>query len=339
MAFSAKALLPGGIGFASLFGGGGKSQKTAAHQEDNARQAEEFVGIINQYLGQLVPGSQEYNDLVNFGNKYLQQIESGAIPVSELGGSVLDQQPAANQYGSQLVQQQQGRIAGGGPATALEARTQQQIGNLRGAVAHRPEEEAIFSALRGLPLAGEQAASGTIFADLVSRAQNPDQYYTSTLQPQLDLAESSNRAKFASRGLLRSGLEQEGATRAGNELAIAETAQKEGFRQNQLSNFMNLYGMGQDVRGRDIGLEEAITNIQLGRESNLTGLLANQSFARSNQLADLYGGRSTQASKRFDDLPSLLDQIEQFSRIASNTRNAVSGSPLSKYLDASRGVT
>src|SRR3990167_2391716 len=109
---------------------GSQGRKESARQADIANQSQEFINIIDQYLAQLIPGSQEYNDLTAFGQKYLSQIAAGEMAVPELGGSVLDQQPAAMQYGKQLVDQYNARIAAGGPATALESRTDQTFQGL-----------------------------------------------------------------------------------------------------------------------------------------------------------------------------------------------------------------
>lgn len=247
----------------SAFGGGG--EKEARRQEDIARQKEEVQQIVNSFLAQLVPGSDEYNQLASEGNRLVLT-----------SSSPLDEQSLARELGQRLVGQQQARIAGGGPATALEARTQKAFEGIRGAAAFSPEEQAVFQALRGLGLSGEQEASGKIFQDLVARAQDPNQFYKSFLDEKLAMAESAVKARAAQRGILGSGLELEDLGLAGGELAIQANAEQERFRQNQLNNFMNLFNVGQQLRGREIGVEEAFTNMMLGRESNLTGLLAAQ---------------------------------------------------------------
>ncbi len=75
-----------------------------------------------------------------------------------------------------------------------------------------------------------QAFQETLLGNL---EQDP---FEDTLQEQLSLAEESNRQKFAQRGLLRSGLEREGATRAANELAIRSAQARQQSRQQQLAN-------------------------------------------------------------------------------------------------------
>lgn len=296
----------------------GSSSKDAARSSDIASQSQQFIDIINQGLAQLTPGSPEYNDLTAFGQKYLGQISQGEIPVPELGGAVLDQQPAATQYEQQLIKQQQDRIAAGGPANALESRTNLAIGlpGLNGATAtpgaagpyqsllsqsaNTPEEQAIFNAERGLPMSGQESPTGSIFADLLARAQNPDQYYQSTLGPQLALALQANQQAFGRRGLLGSGLQDEGGTRAANELAIQEAAARNQFRQQSMENFFNLFNTGEQLRNRSLGVAGDLVNLQLGRESNLTGLLGNQGFATANTNANVAG--QNQAYARQDQL-------------------------------------
>ena len=271
--------------------GGGGGEKEARRQEDVARQTETSQSILNQFLSQLVPGSAEFN-----------QLQTEGLALMRSTGDTGDQADQIRQLGSQLVSAQQARAASGEPITALEARTQQAFQGLRGAAGFTSEEQAVFNALRGLQTAQGVTPTGVedIFRQLVSRAQSPEQFFQSTLQPQLNLAEQSNRAAFASRGLLRSGLEQEGATRSGQELAIREAEAQEAFRQQQLRNFQNLFNVGQQLRGREIGVEEAFTNLQLGRESNLTQLLAAQTGRRGDDLVNLLQRQTGRAEDLFD---------------------------------------
>ena len=284
-------LFPGKPNRSSECGGGG-GEKEARRQEDVARQAESVLNIGNQFLSQLVPGSQEYNELQAEIQRLWQTSESP-----------LDEQSIVRELGQRLVSQQQARAAAGEPITALEARTQKAFEGLRGAAGFTSEEQAVFNALRGLQGTGEPGqAAGVedIFSQLVARSRDPNQFFQSTLRPQLDLAEQANRAAFASRGLLRSGLEQEGATRSGQELAIREAEAQEAFRQQQLGNFQNLFNVGQQLRGREIGVEEAFTNLQLGRESNLTQLLAAQTGRRGDDLVSLLQRQTGRAEDLFD---------------------------------------
>src|SRR3990167_7949162 len=272
--------------------GGGGDEKEARRQEDIARQREETLSIGNQFLAQLVPGSQEYNELQGEIQRLQQTV-----------ASPLEEQTLVREFGQRLVSQQQARAAAGEPITALEARTQKAFEGLRGAAGFTSEEQAVFNALRGIQGTGEPGQAGgveDIFSQLVARSRDPNQFFQSTLRPQLDLAEQANRAAFASRGLLRSGLEQEGATRSGQELAIREAEAQEAFRQQQLGNFQNLFNVGQQLRGREIGVEEAFTNLQLGRESNLTKLLAAQTGQRGTDLINLLARQTGRAEDLFD---------------------------------------
>ena len=282
------------------FGGRQDREKEAKEQESFARSQEERQSIKNQFLSQLVPGSAEYNELQAI------LIGPGSGPTH---GEI-------NQLGSELVQRQQARIAAGEPATALETRTGLAFQGLRDVAAFSPEEQALLNALRGIVGTGEPGQAGgveDIFSQLVGRARDPDAAFKSTFDQQFQLAEEANRAAFANRGLLRSGLEQEGATRAGNELAIREAAAREDFRQRQLENFQNLFNAGQTLRGREIGVEEALVNMMLGRESNLTSLLATQTGNATQNLLDLLGTQTGRA-ERLRDLASGLREAERQSR-------------------------
>lgn len=308
--------------------------KDAERQADIARQREEVRVIGEQFLAQLAPGSQEANQLQSEIQRLMATVES---PASE--------QDIIRQLGQQLVSQQGARIAAGGPATPLEARTQAAVGGLRERAAFTPEEQDVLSLQRGQPtttptgaifgerfqFTPEQQAilnalrgidpttpTGRILTDLVARAQRPEEFFQSTLQPQLHLAEEANRQAFARRGLLRSGLEQEGATRAGNELAIREAQAREAFRRNALSDFQSLltqgrgipgerqegveelFNVGQGLRQREIGVEEALVQMQLGRETDLTKLLAAQSEAGAGRISSLLERRTTRQESLSD---------------------------------------
>ena len=284
-------LFPGKPNQSSECGGGG-GEKEARRQENIARQTETSQSILNQFLSQLVPGSTEFN-----------QLQTEGLALMRSTGDPGDQADMIRQLGSQLVLTQQARAASGEPITALEARTQQAFQGLRRAAGFTSEEQAVFNALRGIQGTGEPGQAGgveDIFSQLVARSRDPNQFFQSTLRPQLDLAEQANRAAFASRGLLRSGLEQEGAIRSGQELAIREAEAQEAFRQQQLGNFQSLFNVGQQLRGREIGVEEAFTNLQLGRESNLTELLAAQTGRRGDDLVSLLARQTGRAEDLFD---------------------------------------
>lgn len=266
-----------------VFGKG--DEKEARRQEDLAKQQESVTNIGNQFLAQLIPGSQEYNEF-----------QSEALRLAQTSGSPLDEQTLVRELGQRMVAQQQARVAGGGPATAQQAATMAREKQLRDVAAFRPEEQSVFSALRGLNLEGEQAPTGTIFADLVSRAQDPNKFYQSTLKPKLALLQDQVKARAAQRGILGSGLELENLGRTGSELAIRETDAQEAFRQQQLANFQGLYNVGQGLRNREIGLEGDLVNIQLGRESRLTDLLNQNTNFRLDDMVRLLERQTGQAT-------------------------------------------
>ena len=281
------------------FGGRKEREKEARRQEDIARQNEESQNMLNQFLSQLVPGSEEYNQL---------QAQGLALVRATAGAG--DQQDQIRQLGSQFVTAQQARIAGGGPATALEARTDLATRGLRELSAFTPEEQATFSALRGEAFGPGQETMGRIFADLVARAQNPEQFFSSTLRPQLDLAQEQVKARAAQRGLLGSGLELENLGRTGAELAVREAQARESFRQQQLQGVMGLYDESQELRNRQLGLEGNLVNLQLGRESNLTNLLRGQTGDATENLLELLGARTTR-SENLRDVASALREAER----------------------------
>jgi len=227
-----------------------------------------------------------------------------------------DQQDQIRQLGSQLVSAQQARAAAGEPITALEARTDKSFQGLRDVAAFTPEEQALLNALRGIGLTDEPGSAGgvaDIFSQLVSRARDPNAAFTSTLQPQLALLQDQVKARAAQRGILGSGLELEDLGRSGVELAIREASARESFRQQQLENFQNLFNAGQNLRGREIGLEEALLNLQAGRESNLTGLLGTQTQNATQRILDLLSTQTGRA-ENLRDLASGLREAERQSR-------------------------
>lgn len=287
----------------SVFSGRAGREKEAKRQEDIARQREETQNILNTFLSQLAPGSEEYNRLVAEGGRFVQTSES---PENE--------QDLVRQLGQQLVTAQQDRIAGGGDATALEARTSKAFGGLREKAAFAPEEQALLDALRGLEGTGEAGTAGgpqDIFGQVVSRVRDPDAAFRSTLDPQLQQVQDQVKARAAQRGLLGSGLEIEDLGRAGVELAVREAGAREDHRQRQLENFQNLYNAGQSLRGREIGVEEALLNLQQGRESNLTGLLQSQTGNATQNLLDFLGTQTGRAENLRDTASGLREAERQ----------------------------
>lgn len=308
------------------------SEQEGPREGDIARQRERDQTLLNQYLAQLQPGSAEYTQLLSEGQGWLGRIGEGP----DFSGMIRD-------LGSKLVQQQGARIAEGGAATPLEARTNLAFSGLREKAAFTPEEESIFSALRGLPTEGQQAPTGQIYSDLVARAQNPNQFYQSTLQEKLGLTDEYNKQAFARRGLLRSGLEEEGSTRASNELAINEASQQEAFRQQQLSNFFSYaFNPAEQLRSREIGVEDALLQMQLGRESKLTDILARNTFSRDTDAANL-AQRATQHEQEQDAQESAESKAQRqrltalLVKAASTAAGTVIGGPVGGAIGSQAG--
>lgn len=361
-------------------------EKEAKRQEDIARQREERQNTQNQFLSQLVPGSEEFNQL--------QTLDANALTPDQI-----------RETGNQLVAQQQARIGAGGPATALEARTNLSVEGLRraaapqdfeqdflnvlsgrptttptGEIARRgiefsPEQQALFAALRGQPATGDL---GRIFQDVLARGapggtgldaeleralrgqptttplgaqagrmvdiagQEPDTAFTQELAL---LQDQINRQANA-RGLATSGIPIEQLGRAGVELAVRKAGERENIRrtreadvldlmtrsqqgrreslgdverlvsqgeagtQQQQAMLAALFGTGEQLRGREIGVEEAVTNLQAGRESNLTALLQAQTGTATQNLLELLSTQTGRA-ENLRDLASALREAER----------------------------
>ena len=304
-------------------------EKDARRQEDLARQKEDVQNIGNQFLSQLVPGSQEYNEL-----------QSEILRLAQISASPADEQSLVREAGQRAVSTQQARIASGGAATPLEARTNLAVEGIRGAAAFRPEEQGVFQALRDETPTTDIAK---LFQDLIGTARESDPVTDELLQnllgksreapeslfePELNLLQDRVNREANARGLASSGIPLEQLGRAGVELAIQEAQRREDIRRNRvmdvervvqtgeetrrsrLSDVERLFQTGQDLRGREIGVEEAVTNLQAGRESNLTGLLERQGSAATENLLELLGARTTR-SEQLRDVASALREAER----------------------------
>lgn len=264
-------------------GGGGES-KASRRAVDVANQDQEAQAILESFLSLLVPGSEEYTQL----------LAEGLSLARTAGDTPGDQQDQIRVLGQSLVNQQTSRLAQGGAVTPLEARTDQAFGTYRDVAEFTPEEQAIFDALRGLtPETG--TPSFDIFSETVDRARSPEDYFESTLAPQLTLAEDAVKRRAAQRGTLGSGIELEQLGRAGVDLAIKEAEAREAFRRSQVEDYERLYNAGQGLREREIGVEKDRTNMQFAREGSLTSLLEGSSQRGLKTLLGLQTGRVDQA--------------------------------------------
>lgn len=260
----------------------GKKEKESRLQEDIAQKREQFRNQANQVLAQLVPGSQEY-----------LQAQTEITRLESIGEDHLrEREQFLQQIFPQLVSQQQSRIASGGPATPFEARTQAAFGGLREAAQPVPFEQDLLNALTGTETT---TPSGAIFTRAMSRAAAPtidDDVFRNALK----LVEDRVNEEYAGRGLIGSGLRLEGLGRAGVEASIAESERQDALRQEAYQNALGLFDSGEVLRNRQIGLEGDLVNLQLGRESNLTGLLSENTNLRLNDLVRQLERRSTQAT-------------------------------------------
>ena len=333
------------------FGGGGDT-KEATRQEDIARQREETQNIGNQFLSQLAPNSQEFNELQAQLAFHTQNVAS---PENE--------QEIIRQLGQRLVSQQQARVAAGGAAGPLEERTNLAFQGLRDINQRVPFEEDIFRILSGeapTTAFGKQIAAGSVPTTIEQELLNALQGLPTTtpiggvfrkplalaaeptLRPgapvddavfknALKLVEDRVNAEAAGRGLLGGGLRLEQLGRAGTEASIAEAQRQDQLRdeQNRLQQeaFANsiglfdtgrsipiayrdylsqLFNVGEGLRQRDIGLEGALVDLQLGRETNLTGLLNQNQQTRLTDINQLFQRQTTRA-----------EDISNFERVLS----------------------
>ena len=335
-------LFPGLPNTSRECGGGGRAdrEKEAKRQEDVARQREQFQNESNQLLSQLIPGSQEFQELQE---------------LARLGVGDSTQRDAFFARAPQLVQQQQARIAAGGPATALEARTNLSVEGLRRTAAFTPEEQDILRIQRGespttaIGQGFQERIFGGDGADLIAEltralsgqptttplgaqagrmvsiaGQPPD----TAFEQELSLLQDRINREANSRGLASSGIPIEQLGRAGVELAVRKAMERENIRrtreadvldllsraqqgdQTALGNLSALFTTGQQLRGREIGVEEAVTNLQAGRESKLTDLLQSQTGTATEHLLELLSTQTGRA-EGLRDLASALRETER----------------------------
>lgn len=320
-------------------------EKSSKLGEDINRQREEAENEGNRILAQLVPGSREFTEMQNL----IAQITSAA-PSAQ--GRKFDLEQVINR-GNELVIQQQDRIAAGGGATPLEERTDIAFQGLRDISARTPEEEDIFSILRGidpttdigrifqeaLGFSQEEesvfgALRGTdgdspidqILQSIIGRAQDPDQFFQSNLDPSLQRARDFNAQTFADRGLLASGLQQEDLGRVGVDLAFNDARDREAFRQQQVSNADVLLqrGIGQtaDRQSRAGSLFDVGQGLR-GREIGLEEALTNLQLGREGGLTDLLRSQTGAATEnQLELLGSRTTRSENLRDVDSALREA-----------------
>jgi len=144
----------------------------------------------------------------------------------------------------------------------------------------------------------------------------------------LKLVEDRVNQEAAGRGILGGGLRLEQLGRAGTEAAVSEALRQDTLRgeENQLiqernrlqqeafqnvtglfgtaqagsatlaNRLANLFNVGEGLRGRDIGLEQYLTELQLGRETDLTRLTAGETSLRTTEQGDLLERQTGQST-------------------------------------------
>ncbi len=142
----------------------------------------------------------------------------------------------------------------------------------------------------------------TLYNQTLSQAQNPDQYFQSTLQPDLTQAQDTINSYYQKRGLLNSGLAIESMGRAGVDLAIKDAQARMQNRQQSLSNALQVsqYGgnIGQNNLSNLANLYSTQQNAGLGSLSRQAGAAQNaatyQAYPYQAQLGSIYGGQAAQ---------------------------------------------
>ena len=277
-----------------LFFGDGEEGANAERQADLAGQAEEVQQIGNTFLAQLIPGSTEFIEFSAFLSDMVLRSGEGAFAVDELGGAVLDQQQAVQQFGAQIVTTQADRISAGENVFPGGESLTAQIAELEESFASTAAENAVLAAL------GEELdedalideGSLAIFEDVIFRAQQPTEFFstfTDTLDDQLAILQSNIDASAAQRGILQGGIPITDLGEAGSILTVASAeAEQNAFVQSQAAqqiafeNFQDLLQLGDDIANKGITLEASLLALEAGEVSDLTELL----FAQTSNATD-----------------------------------------------------
>lgn len=262
---------------------------------DIAAQREKARQMGNEILAQLVPGSREYQEFQALITEITSTAPGEPITFSNGQRGYFDTERLQNE-GRRYTSEFNARIARGEPATALEARTDQSISGLRDAAAPNEWEQDLYDSLSGGQI---DTPFGEALRYQVGRAGSTE-IDDSVFKNALKLVEDRVNTEYAGRGLLGGGLRLEGLGRAGVEAAIAEAMRQDKLRQEAFLNTNSIYNQGQNLRNRQIGVESDLVNVQLGRESNLTGILDSNTNRRMDDMNDLLE-RSTDRSQDVSD--------------------------------------
>lgn len=142
----------------------------------------------------------------------------------------------------------------------------------------------------------------TLYNQTLSQAQNPDAYFQSTLQPDLQQAQDTINTYYQKRGLLNSGLAIEGMGRAGVDLAIKDAQARMQNRQQSLGNALTVSqyagNIGQNNLSNLANLYSTQQQAGLGSLSRQAGAAQNaatyQAYPYQAQLGSYYGGQAAQ---------------------------------------------
>ena len=327
------------------FSGRKDREKEAKRQEDVARQREAAQTDLNQFLSQLPTGSEERARLQSEGSDILSRIgDPGdqAAEIRALGADLVQSfntRVAAGEPATALEARTQAAFGGLREAAERTPDEEDIFRILRGEeptteIGRLFKERIITEPGQGLEseleraLRGEDTTTplGGIAGDIISTAQEEPE---SVFEDELSLLQDRINREANVRGLASSGIPIEQLGRAGVELAIQQALRREDVRrtrqgdvldlldrakrgdQQAIQNLSALFETGQTLRGREIGVEEAFTNLQLGRESNLTDLLSRQSSDASGRLLDLLASQTTRAEGQRDVASALREGERQ----------------------------
>lgn len=136
----------------------------------------------------------------------------------------------------------------------------------------------------------------SLYDQILAETQDPYAYYTSTLEPQLQLAEDYINRQAQSKGLIRSGIPIEQMGRAGVDLAIKEAESRMAAREKALSRAGTLAGgiqtTGQTAMTTGQTLADRLAaerQAALTRSAGLTEYMQGTQANRMADLGNLYG--------------------------------------------------
>lgn len=130
----------------------------------------------------------------------------------------------------------------------------------------------------------------TLYQQTYAQARDPEQFYQSTLNPQLQIAEDYINRKYAAKGLIRSGLPIEQMGRAGVELAVQEADKRMGARAQALSQAAALQEYISGESGKNLGNLAALYSSQQAIAQPQRAMQAQyQAYPYQAQLGDVYG--------------------------------------------------